>query len=231
MTTLSDEEREGLNPEEIKAIESEEGDELDDLLPEDEVKAEAEEGAKTSEAALPDGPGFVPFPSVPPDQLESLRRAFEDAKEQFDAGDINYAELDEAKDAYNQAKWKNEFSADANRAMIEEIWKNEQKRFLNENPQFKTNATLNVALVTAVNRLIETPEGQQMSDREVLEAARRKVDNDLTLLKNGGMAASEGVDRGGGSYDLSYLDKLEGPALQAAIDKLTPEEMERYENE
>jgi hypothetical protein len=303
---LTDAEREGLSPEEIEAIESEEGDELDDLLPEDEAEEDtkAEEGAKAEEdedtkakepedkdedrgekppekpedEKKPEEPEkkeepvekektdetvpFIPQVKIVEDEeFEKLKVAFDDAKKKFDEGDINYAELDEAKDAYNQAKWKREYAEESNRSIREARWKWEQENFLNDkaNKVFLDNETLNVAFVGAVNKIIATEESAKMTDREVLEAAKQKVQKDLGVLKpasdadtkekdkaeairkakeknadktaipkdlTGVPEAEENIDEN----EFAYLDRLEGDKFQAAIDKLTPAQLERYEN-
>jgi len=290
---LNENEKEGLSPEEIEAIESEEGDDLDDLLPEDELKAEEEKQdkaeseakdqeeadakAKAAEAEEPkpgeepekkeettksaDEPApFVPQVKVVDDaKLNELKTKFDEAKKKFEDGDIDYAELDEAKDAYNQAKWKKEYSEESNASMREARWKWEQENFLDANKDFKDNDTLHVAFVAAVNNLIASDEGKAMSDREVLEAAKKKVHKDLGVLKPSGDDGTKEKERqnairkakekmsdktnipqdiGGlpeaeensDEKEFAYLDRLDGERLQAAVDRMTPAQLARYED-
>jgi hypothetical protein len=205
--------------------------------------------------------------TIDADEFKKLEDAFEDAKKKFDDGDIDYAELDVAKDAFNEARWKKDFAEESNTSMRENRWQWEQDSFLNaeENNQYRDNETLSAAFIATVNKLIATDDGKAMTDRQVLEAAKDKVEKDLggVRTKAGGgeetaaektarlkqeavdkakkkagdktkiqldltdvPAAEENVDTG--EFDL--VDNLEGEALQAAVDRMTPAQLERYEN-
>jgi hypothetical protein len=242
MTTLTDEDKAGLSEAEIAALE-EEDEGLDELKPGNDDVAKAEAEAKVgadAEAAEKEPAPFVPqIDIVDEAELEKLKTAFEEAKEAFDDGDIDYAELDEAKDAFNEANWQKNFAEKSNASMRQNHWILEQERFLNSHTDFRDNETLNAAFAIAVNRLIDTDEGAAMSDRQVLEAAKDKVVKDLVVVGSVRTrtradeditdlaAADEAANQ---SNDFAHLDKLEGDAYQAAIDKLTPAQLERYEN-
>lgn len=236
-------------PEELKAAAKAEADAAE--------KAEAEKVEKRAE----EPPPFVPQVKIVDDgKLEELKTKYEEAKKKFDDGDIDYAEMDEAKDEYNQAKWKKEYAEESNASLRNARWEWEQESFLGANKMFMDNETLHVAFVAAVNKLIVSDEGKTMSDRDVLRAAKEKVEKDLGMLKP---ADDKGTDKekekqeairkakekmgdkgkippdiGGlpeaeentDENEFSYLDRLEGDAYQRALDRLTPSQLERYEN-
>jgi hypothetical protein len=191
----------GKTPEELEAAEAKAKEEADakaaaeaktpeELKAEEDAKAEADaEAAAKAEAdaeADKEPPPFVPQVKIVDDaEFEKLKTTFEEAKKKFDDGDIDYAELDVAKDAFNQAKWEKEYSEKSNASMVQAHWQWEQSSFLSakENVNFRDNETLNAAYVAAVNKLIGSDEGKTMTDRQVLEAARDKVEKDLGLVR------------------------------------------------
>jgi len=248
---LSEQDKLYLSPEEIAALE-EDDEGLDDLKTEEALKVEVEaeaaakekadaeakeeaEAAATAEAEKKtEPPPFVPQIQVVSDEeLADLKQKYEIAQDEYDDGDIEYSELDKVKDPYNQAKWEKDYSEKSNASMHEARWTWEQKRFLDDNADFRNVSALNAAFVAAVNKLISTDDGKTMSDRQVLEAAKESVEKDLGATTRGrSMDTADISDEAvsGKSADFSYLDKLEGAAYQAAIDKLTPEQLERLED-
>jgi len=334
---LTDAERQGLSDDEIAAIESEDGDDLDDLKSAEELeaelaaeeaeakakeeadakakaeadaeadaeaklKAEQEAAGKTDEeieadakakadaeasSAAEDGGEktpeqlkaeqdaaaeketeqkadvipFVPKLSVIDDEtFNSLKTAYDVAQEKFDNGDIDYAELDKAKDAYQEAKWKKEFAEETNAAQITQRWEWEQDRFMDDNEYIRDNKTLRAAFAVHVNDLIVTDEGKAMSDRQVLEAAKEKMEKDLGIVRSSDDTADETerkkkdavnkakkamADKSKINPDLTdipaaeenteenefdWLDRLDGQALENALAKLTPAQQARYED-
>lgn len=231
---------------------------------EEEVKAKEEADKKTVT------PPFVPqMKTIDDAELKTLKESFDDAKKQFDDGDIDYAKLDEAKDAYNEARWKKDFAEESNASMRENRWQWEQDSFLgaegNKDFRFDVNETLHSAFVATVNKLLSTDEGKTMNDRQILEAAKEKVEKDLGVvrtktgddqeteaqkaerLKKDAIAKAKAKlgDKSKVTLDLTdvpaaeenldtsefdHIDRLDGEALQAAIDKMTPAQLERYED-
>ena len=192
------------------------------------AKAKEEEEAKAAEAEAAEAEAdkkaepkpFTPkFTEVDLTELDKLKTALDEAKKKFDDGEIDYAKLDEIKDAYNEMKWKADFAVESNKNMQEGRWEWEQERFLDDNKDYRDNKTLNAAFVATVNAVIVTDEGKKMSDREVLVKAKEQIEADLLGIKK---PEEEEED------EFAYLDKLEGEALQKAIDKLSPEQSQRY---
>ena len=222
---------------------------------EEEEEAKAKEEADKKAGAKP----FVPkFAGVDQEKLDSLKTAMDEAKKKFDDGDIDYTKFDQTKDAYNEAKWKADFAQESNQNMQQGRWQWEQERFLDDNKQYRDNRTLNAAFAATVNSIIATDEGKKLSDKEVLVKAKEQVEADLGITGEGSKqtdddekqkaiaaakkanadrskiaadigglpAAEENEDVG----EFAYLDKLEGEKFQAAIDKLTPEQLRKYED-
>jgi hypothetical protein len=233
------------------------GADKDDDKTEDKEPDKTDSDTKEQETdATPEQKPFVPkFTETDQARIDDLKAKLDEAKKKFEDGEIEYSALDEVKDEYNEAKWKAEFAAQSNKDMGEARWSWEQERFLDENSRYRDNATLNAAFVATVNKLISTPEGAKMSDRAVLMEAKKQVETDLGMVAApktdaekkraieaakkananrsnippdiGGLPAAEENDEPG---EFAHLDKLEGEAYQKAIDKLTPEQLARYED-
>ena len=220
-----------------------------------------DEGDSAEKAAIPEQKPFVPtLPEVDPEELKSLKEALDEAQKKFTDGDIDYAELDKIKDAYNEVKWTADFAAKSNKGVRETLWQWEQDRFLEDNTRFQKNTTLNAAFVAVVNVIINTEEGAKLTDRQVLAKAKVQVETDLGMLRgtpDKGLTEAEKKqqaiknvkknqgDRSNLSADVGslpsadenvdadpfgYLDKLEGEKYQEAIDKLTPAQLQKYED-
>lgn len=203
---------------------------------------------------------FVPqYQGASDEELTGLKTSLEEAKKKFDEGEIDFATFSESKDLYNEAKWKADFAKDANANLVDERWKWEQDRFLDDNKLFRDNLMLNSAFVSAVNTIIASEDGEKLGDRTVLLQAKEQVERDLSALTggNGGTpgkdtkkadaiaaAKKAGSDRSNIPVDIAsapaatdnndiaefaYLDKLSGEKYQAAIDKMTPAQLEKYE--
>jgi fused signal recognition particle receptor len=238
-----------------KKAAAEEGDETKtDAGKEADAEAEAKEEVEAEAGSKPFTPKFT---EVDLAELDKLKTALDEAKKKFDDGEIDYAKLDEVKDAFNEMKWKADFAVESNQNMQEGRWQWEQERFLDDNWQYRDNRTLNAAFVATVNSIITTDEGKKLSDKEVLAKAKKQVEADLEIIGEGSKktedekqkaidaakkanadrskiaadigglpAAEENEDVG----EFAYLDKLEGEAYQAAVDKLTPEQLRKYED-
>ena len=152
--------------------------------------------------------------------------------------------------------------------MVDERWKWEQDRFLDDNRTFRDNATLNAAFVSAVNKIISAKEAEKLSDRDVLIQAKGQVEADVKTLLSALAPASDDKDDKAAKDDkkdkavkdakkasgdrtqippdikdvpaaaentdgneFAHLDKLDGEKYQTAINRLTPEQLDRYEND
>jgi len=258
----ADKDKKDEGKEETEDDESADADKADEDKDDDKEAAEDKKSGddKGSEESLPEPRPFTPkFTEIDQAELDDLKTALDDARKKFDDGEIDYAVLDEIKDKYNEARWKADFAQESNQNMIEQRWKWEQERFLDDNTQYRDNRTLNAAFVGVVNNIIVTEEGKRLTDREVLIKAKEQVEADLGIGAKddppektdeekrkaikaakkakgdrskippdiGGLPVSEENED---ADEFAYLDKLEGEAYQAAIDKLTPEQLRRYED-
>ncbi len=97
--------------------------------------------------------------------------------------------------------------------MRENRWKWEQDNFLSAegNISLRDNETLHTAFVATVNKLISTDEGKAMSDRQVLEAAKNKVEKDLGVAR---------TEAGGDETDAQKEARLKQEAIDKAKGKL-----------
>lgn len=253
-----------------KAVPGKKGDkpEIDDKddLPKTDSKEGVDGDADGGEIDTKEQRPFAPtIYSADDERLKKLKDDLDDAKKKFDEGEIDFAKFSESKDSYNEAKWKTDFANEANANMVDERWKWEQDRFLDDNNRFRDNSTLNAAFVSAVNKIISSDEADKLSDREVLIQAKGQVEADIQALLSGmtpaatddkaakgdkkdkalkdakkasgdraqippdiknAPAAAENTD----GNEFAHIDKLDGEKYQAAVDKLTPEQLERYEN-
>lgn len=241
--------------------ESDTGEKDEDDTKKTEIDVSKETDPKPDGATKEQKPFVSTFPEIDAAKLEGLKAKLDEAQKQFSDGDIDYAELDTAKDAYNELKWKAEFTETSNLNTRETLWKWEQDRFFDDNAKFRDNTTLNVALVAVVNGIIATEDGAKLTDRQVLSRAKEQVETDLGLIvkdskdkakteekkKQAALAGAKkanadtsnlaadigGVPSAEENIDMSpfaYLDKLEGEKYQAAIDKLSPEQLRQYED-
>lgn len=218
-----------------------------------------------TEHSLKEEAPFVPQLQSPDEKaLEGLKNGFDEAKKQFDEGEIDFAKFSDAKDLYHEAKWKADFAQEANSNLVNERWKWEQERFLDENSVFRDNRSLNAAFVHNVNKIVAGAGGEKLSDRAVLLKARGIVEADMRLIHKDGDDSSSKVDvkekaktdaiknakktkgdrseipvdlrsapsAGDDNVDgeFAYLDKLSGEKFQSAIDKMSPTQLEKYEN-
>lgn len=217
-------------------------------------------GADEKNAVPEQEPFVPQFQGAEDGELEGLKTALDEAKTKFDEGEIDFATFSEAKDSYHEAKWKADFAADANTNLVNERWKWEQDRFLSENAMFRDNLSLNAAFTNAVNKIIASKDGASLSDRGVLDQAKDRVEADMNLLyKDKGPASAagsgkakaiQGAKQGAGdrtkipadfrdapsagsnneANQFAFLDKLSGEKYQSAIDKMSPAQLEAYEN-
>ena len=239
MTLLTDAEKEGLSQEEISAIEEELEGDNDEVIADDPSKeppaADSSEGTaeKAVEVDIVQPQISKPFtyPTVDPARIEEAKAVFDEAKQKFDDGEIDFQEFDEAKDAYQRLKWKDEDARDFNKNTRQRVWLDAQDDFFRDNPRIKENRTLHVAYAETVNSMIKTPKGQAMTDAQLLAAAKQKVMADLASIPGvNDVAKQPSVEAEPDPGEFDYLDRLEGQKFQDALEKLSPAQLERYES-
>lgn len=204
---------------------------------------------------------FTPqFATADEDKLKELKESLDSAKKQFDEGEIDFAKFSEVKDVYNENRWKADFAKEANSNLVDERWKWEQDRFLDENQKYRDNSMLNSAFVSAVNTIVSSEAGEGLGDREVLQQAMdeiegklkdlgvgvqeekpkdekkeaikaaKKSDGDRTNIPKDLNGVPAASDNDDKTSEFAQLDKLSGEKFQEAIDKMTPAQLAKYED-
>ena len=240
---------------------------------EDKAAAELKEKAATDAAAAieaekqqqpspkPEIPAFLPpIPDpvlIPEDKIKAMQAAADEAQQKFDAGEITYEKFQEARRDLDKATLKNELALEQYQKTRESYWQWEQARFFSQNASFQSNRALNSAFAAEVNRILASPEGDKMSDADVLNKAKEAVEKDLGFLpkkkeeeskpdaeavrkkaleshadrtqipKSLGGLPSAETETAVGKWD--YLERLDGAAFEKAVARLSPAEREEYE--
>jgi hypothetical protein len=201
---------------------------------------------------------FIPTMKGPPaDELAAAKTALDAARKEFDEGNISYDKFDEIKTNHDRLQWKAEQAEEYNKNARDSVWQAEQNRFFRQNPNYRDKPLLNAAYASAVNGILATEEGQKLSDRQVLARAKEQLEAELGIakppasatdketLRRQALAAAKGknADRNGAGPDLgsapqardendndefAWVDRLEGAKYQEALDKMSPEQLERY---
>jgi len=197
---LSDADRSSLSPAEIAAIEApDENPEASaaEAKQQEEAKAEpkadeqaaaktptAEEAAKAEPKADAAIPGFFPtMKEVPKAELDASKTKLEDAKKKYDEGTLEFDKYDEVRREHDKLVWKAESAVEFNASSRNQAWEYQQKIFFAQNKEYEKNGALNRAFVATVNLLMSTPQGQAMTDDQILSEAKKQVDTDLGLIK------------------------------------------------
>lgn len=197
---------------------------------------------------------------VPEEEIKRLEDALAEAKQKFDDGDISYEELSAAQRELDKAQIKNEIAIESSKEAEQAAWRYEQQRFWQSNPAWAQSTALSSAMMTMVNKMIEGGEDADLTHEQFLQEAQRRVIADFEAAgfkvagsETKGKSAAElvreakarGADRSNIPQDLreipaadapgdqdefAWLDKLSGEAYERAVSKLTPEQLERYEN-
>lgn len=224
--------------------------------PEAEAEPEAEEAAATPEKAAETAepaPQAVAEPE--PSKLDKLNADLAKLKEQFDEGDLSIDEYIDAKSALDRQIVKAELKAELAQESANKSWEQSQKDFLGQNTYLRDNDVLYDAFAMQVNKLLADPKNASMSDADLLAAARAKVDaaigrkpdaepskKDESLVKSAKKSAADrskapttlqGIPSAAQADDVegnkfAYLDRLTGAEFEAAIAKLSPDDMNRW---
>ena len=189
--------------------------------------------------------------------LDKLNADMADLKKKFDEGDIAVDEYIDERDRLSRAIVKAELKAELAQESAAKSWEQSQKDFLgNESSSFlRESDVVYDAFAMQVNKLIADPKSASMSDEALLKAARDKVYAAFRISpesqpsKKGESAIreakKEAADRGKAPKTLqgvpaaapaddtdanpfAYLDRLSGEKLEAAVEKLSPEDRVRW---
>jgi hypothetical protein len=190
-------------------------------------------GAEASDArgAAPEETG-APAPIIPPaggfgfipeyrgPSLPEIETKLTELDSQLEEGDIDIIQYTKQRDPLIQQRIE---SGMALRAQ-DQMWKAEQDAFFASNPGYR-NPALNGALAR-VFKLLDTQENAHKTGLQLLNEAKGQVEREARELRE---SVSTGSGRGsGGPADFDRLDRLEGAELERALEKLSPEQVERY---
>ena len=266
------------NPDDIEddagddAPEEEEPDDTpaDDLSPEPDPEPAPEEPAPTPPEPKPE-PAPEPQTTQPSasvtriteieSSLAELKATRAAEKQKYDEGEYSADEWEDIKDGL----FEQMSDLKAERAKIEAkeelraeqaatTWQTSQNIFLSANPYLREDPDLFEFFAMQVNKIGATPEGQRMSDEQLLSAAKvrvdaivgRKADPEPSPKKEespvrkakreaakvqppttlSGVPAAKEADVG--QDEFAYLDRLSGERFEAAIAKLTPDQRNRW---
>ena len=164
----------------------------DDETPEE--KPADDQPAETPAAPAPTEATFSP---VDEKELEAAKEALDKAQKEFDDGLIDFDEFNKAQRAFDRLDLKREMAEDYNKFHRDQMWKSEQKRFFDDNPDFVENASLNLLITAQVNKMLADETDSQLSDAELLAEAKKRVEADLGAVvkpkaeKTGGKTKEE----------------------------------------
>lgn len=253
----------GLSEEEIAAMaEPEEQDELDGEGEGEgeEVEAAAEADADKPEAAADAKPEQRSEPEQPQTSdpatlaMDKLNSELADIKSKFDSGDLSFDEYIDAKSAIDRQIVKAELKAELAHEAANKTWERSQKEFLGQHAYLRENDVVFGAFAMQVNKLLADPATASLSDADLLEKAKSRVDaafgrhpaepskKDESPIRKakkeaadtskaprtlqGVPAAAQADDVDGGRF--AYLDRLSGMELEAAVARLSPEDQSRW---
>jgi len=169
--------------EKAAAAAKEEGGEED---AEAEAKKAAEEEAAAAAAkqeaddkAAPPQLDYAVLSLIPEEKLTELKTAAEDAKKQFDEGEIDYDAYLKIQREVERAEDSNEQTVKINAANRDQSWRNNQNRFFSENEVYGENEMLGAALINKVNDMIANKEDAGLTDAQLLQKAKAYVDDSV----------------------------------------------------
>lgn len=189
--------------------------------------------------------------------LDKLNADLSALKTKFDEGEIAVDEYIDERDRLSRAIVKAELKAELAQESAAKSWEKSQKDFLgNEASSFlRESDVIFDAFAMQVNKLIADPKSASMSDEALLKAARDKVyaafrispesqppKKDESAIRE---AKKEAADRSKAPKTLhgvpaaapaddtdanpfAYLDRLSGDQLEAAVEKLSPDDRVRW---
>lgn len=189
------------------------------------------------------------------DEIDSQLAALQ-AK--MDDGALDFKDFLSQRDALQAERWKASIYQDLNQQFRKHAWEQAQHVFYQQHPEIAGNPILAQAYTGVLQGLLETPEGQALGDVEVLALAKTRFLEGVQALFGetskpaaapapkdavqrlkqeqqgkktevktlAGVPAAEAPDVGKDPF--SHLDTLDGAALEAALAKLSPDQVEKY---
>lgn len=185
---VSDEAAAALAAEE-EAAKAKEAEEIAALEKERTIAQEAAiVAAKVADAISPKtAPAFVLEAASAHGTIPEIEAKMKTLDEKFEDGDITLAAYNKERAGYVEAiteqKMFDQINRQVQKSAAERSWKDSQATFFGANPEYSLERIKNVAIVDAVNRILETPESKGLSDAQIFEMA--KVECDAVFYPNG----------------------------------------------
>jgi len=174
--------------------------------------------------APPTGTPFVFTPTYDGPSLHQIEERFADLDRQLEEGDIDVIEYTRQRDPLIQQATE----ARMMQKHHESQWRQEQDQFFSQHPEFRNDPALNGALQRAF-RGLDTPENAHRTGHELLEEARRKVEESAArVLRERRSDIHDDRSGHGTRIDFDHLDRLTGTALEDALSRLPSDVVERY---
>lgn len=192
-------------------------------------------------------------PVNPYDYSDTAKEKLKDLREKLNDGELSPAEYDEQSDAIKSDDYKTRMQESENRR-----WGNAVMSFLGRHKDYtqEANPVKFAALDSEVKRMAKAGEIGNMTHRQILEQAKANVEKAFggavkqeppadTGKKDKGKPAkpkaeapdapnlgdvpAAGVENPrANNSEFAHLDKLNGVELEAALEKMTPAQQERY---
>lgn len=174
--------------------------------------------------------------------------------EQLDSGKLDFDEYKKELMALERERTKDLVKQEITRSKVEDTWKAEQDEFFSENDYLKDNKIVYDAFAREVNALLADKAWANKPGPDILSQAKQTIDKAFGVspkkpkpkektdgqkavekakqsrAKKDGPKTLKDVPAADGNTDgaFEHLDNLEGPALEAAVAKMTPEEQEAW---
>ena len=236
--------------------EDKQGDPADDAAKAD-AKADEPDG-KTVDDAKPgdsDDVGTGDDPAVSSDYETKIK----DLDKKLDDGEIHFDEYKTELRSIERERTRDIVRQEMSYTKAEETWNSEQSTFFADNGYLKTNPVVYDSFAREVNRLLADKAWSNKPGTDVLAEAKKSIDsafgvqtpkkeeNKPVPVSEGKKAVQKAKQSGANKSSpktlrdipasdnntdgaFEHLDSLSGAAYESAIAKLTPAEMEAYEN-
>lgn len=237
--------------EEVEAAAEADADKPEEQQGQEAVEPEAAVDAKPEQRSEPEQPQISDPATL---ALDKLNSELADIKSKFDSGDLSIDEYIDAKSAIDRQLVKAELKAELAHEAATKTWERSQKEFLGQHAYLRENDVVFGAFAMQVNKLLADPATASLSDADLLEKAKSRVDaafgrhpaepskKDESPIRKakkeaadtskaprtlqGVPAAAQADDVDGGRF--AYLDRLSGMELEAAVARLSPEDQSRW---
>lgn len=205
-----------------------------------------------------DDGGSPKLPAIPlevsNDVPADLKAKIDELAERFDVGEMSVREYADQRDALNREVWQRNLQA-AQEAQAAKAWEAEQAHFLAKNPAYTEDSLRGNALFgmldAAVRTLAADPANADKSGYQILQMAHKEVVGIVKGAANAPKETPSSVPATGakpkaakpdiatlgdvpasaanvGEDPFSAIDRLDGEAYEAALERMTPDQLKSY---